>query len=120
MKTLLITAFTIISLHTFSQTEIKAVDASKHVGDSVKVCSIVAGGKYLVTSTDKLTLLDFGGRYPGNPLTIVIHDDVRRQLGIAPEQAYKGRTICVKGKIELYKGKPELIIKNKSQIVSVK
>ncbi len=118
MKSLITIVFIAISCGAFSQTEIKAADAAKHVGDSVKICSVVAGGKYLSSSKDKPTFLDFGGRYPDNPLTVIIPNEIRAQLGIAPEQVYKGRSICVTGKIEMYKGKPELVIKNKSQLIT--
>ena len=34
----------------------------------------------------------------------------------APEEYYKGNNVCVTGKITIYKGKPEIVLNNESQI----
>ena len=35
----------------------------------------------------------------------------------APEEFYKGKEVCITGKIELYKDKPQIVVTSKSQIV---
>ena len=34
-----------------------------------------------------------------------------------PEEFYKGKEVCITGKIELYKDKPQIVVTSKSQIV---
>jgi S1/P1 Nuclease len=76
-------------------------DAAKHVNDAVNVCAKVYGYKVL----DGLTLVNLGAAYPDQLLTVVLKKDA--------EDAYAGidgQTVCVTGKIEIYKGKPEIVI----------
>ena len=35
----------------------------------------------------------------------------------SPEEFYKGKEVCITGKIELYKDKPQIVVTSKSQIV---
>ena len=107
----------VYSLSSQAQKEIPIDSLSSHIGDSVKVCSKIYGGIYLERSNNKPTLLNMGGAYPNNPLTILIWDDVRKQFKDAPETYYKDRDVCVFGKVILYKYKPEIIIYDARQII---
>ncbi len=118
MKIILIIFGCIVSYTSFAQQEIKIEDAIYHVGDSVKICSKVYGGKYLPDVKGQPTFLNFGGNYPNAPLTIAIWNDIRNEFEEAPEEFYKGVQVCIVGKIVLYKGKPEIILRNKNQILS--
>jgi DNA/RNA endonuclease YhcR with UshA esterase domain len=40
----------------------------------------------------------------------------RRKFKDAPEEAFKGRTVCVTGKIIEYKGKPEIVVSDPSEL----
>ncbi|MHB8337937.1 MAG: hypothetical protein ACYDEE_11030 [Ignavibacteriaceae bacterium] len=58
--------------------------------------------------------LDIDGDYPDNTFTAVIFkSDVKKFKDI---DKYEGKEIQVKGKIKEYNGKPEIILKSKSQI----
>ena len=105
------------AMASFAQTEIKLEDVSKHVGDSVKVCGKIYGGIFLERVKDTPTFLNVGGTYPNNPLTIVIWADVRKTLEEKPEEFYKDKTVCIFGKITLYKDKPQIVLYNKNQLV---
>ncbi|HMI62292.1 MAG TPA: S1/P1 nuclease [Puia sp.] len=76
-------------------------DAANHIDEYAKVCAMVYGYKAL----DGLTLLNLGASYPDQLMTVVLK-------GAAKESAASidGKTICVTGKIILYKGKPEIIV----------
>src|ERR1700752_3683470 len=106
----------IITIFSFSQTEIKLEDAAKHVGDSVKVCGQVAGVRYLEQANNKPTLINMGAAYPNQLLTIVIWDDVRKQFEKAPEDLFQDKMICVTGKVELFREKPQIVIRKTVQI----
>ncbi len=76
-------------------------DAGNHIDEYAKVCGQVYGYKAL----DGLTLVNMGAAYPDQLITIVLK-------GAAKDAAASidGKTICVTGKIILYKGKPEIIV----------
>ncbi len=90
-------------------------EAPKHVGEMVKVCTKIYGGKY-IESSKAPTLLNAGADYPDNPLTLVIWSDKRANFKNPPEVFYKGKDVCVTGKVQLYKGKPEIVVTAEEQI----
>ena len=94
---------------------IKIDEASKHIGEMVKICTKIYGAKYNETSKAP-TLLNAGANYPDNPLTLVIWSDKRANFKNPPDVFYKGKEVCVTGKLELYRGKPEMIITKEEQI----
>ena len=117
MKDILIAIFCLATLSSFAQKEIKIDDAKNHVSDSVKICTKIYGRKYLENTKGTPTFLNAGGYYPNAPLTIIIWADARKEFNNAPEEFYKGKEVCITGKIELFKDKPQIVITNKSQIV---
>lgn len=101
----------------YAQQEIKIEDAAKHEGDSVTICTKIFGARYFETSNRSPTLLNAGAKYPDAPLTIVIFGENRVNFKNKPEEFYPDKNICVTGRIVIYKGKPEMILMNESQIV---
>lgn len=110
--------FLIASVFTsYSQQTLALDDVAKHVGDSVKVCGIVKGGRYLEQARNSPTLLNIGAAFPNQLLTVVIWSDVRKQFETAPEELFKDKEVCISGKIELYNEKPQIVLKRIEQIV---
>lgn len=99
----------------FAQT-FTAEQAAKKIGDSIKVCDKIYGGRFFETSKGSPTLLNMGAAYPTSPLTIMIPGEVRIKMGSAPEQELKDKNVCVIGRVILFKEKPEIIIYDISQI----
>jgi DNA/RNA endonuclease YhcR with UshA esterase domain len=95
--------------------DIAASEASQHIGEHVAVCGNVASTRYLSTSRSKPTFLNLGKPYPNEDFTIVIWPEDRANFG-RPELTYLGENICVTGDITAYRGKPEIIARNPSQI----
>ncbi|PWU00650.1 MAG: DNA-binding protein [Bacteroidetes bacterium] len=91
-------------------------DAARHIGDSLTVCGEIFTARYFESSNNKPTLLNMGAAYPDNPITIVIFEDVRTKLNFKPEEKWVHKDLCITGKIELYKGKPEIVVHDPSQI----
>lgn len=116
MKYFLLLIIAAITSPVFAQKEIKIEEAKNHVGDTVKICSKIFGGKFLESSKDTPTFLNVGGNYPNAPLTLVIRADARKQFTNKPEEYYTGKTVCVTGRIELYRDKPQIVIINEAQI----
>jgi len=107
----------LFSFASFAQTAIKLEDVGKHVGDSVKVCGKIYGGIFLDRSKGTPTFLNVGGIYPNNPLTIVIWADLRKEFEQKPEEFYKDKKVCVVGKVELFRDKPQIVLHSKGQII---
>jgi len=81
----------------------------EHIGESVHVCGKVYGTKYLTTAKNAPTFINIGAAYPNSPLTLLIWQDVRSNFSYTPD-SLDGKDICVTGKLELYKGKPEIVV----------
>jgi S1/P1 Nuclease len=82
-------------------------DAANHVDQVVVLSGQVFGYKAL----SGLTLVNVGAAYPDQPLTVVLKGEA---IGVAA--GLDGKTIKVTGKVEIYKGKPEIIINDKNKI----
>lgn len=78
------------------------------------VCDKVYSTRYFESSG--MTLLNLGAAYPNQTLTVVIKDDVAGQFPEVPAKYFKGKTICVKGNRELYRGKPQIVVTDAGQI----
>ena len=91
-------------------------DAAKHAGEDVTVCGIVAGAKYAAQVRGGLTFIDFGRPYPNAPFTAMIFAENRAKFG-TPEKGLQGKQVCVSGKIQLFKGKAEIVLTDPKQLV---
>ncbi len=96
--------------------EVPLDSLANHIGEIVHVCGKVYGVKY-ISEGSKPTFVNVGADYPNSPLTLFINDDVRNTFSYKPEEKLNGKDICVTGKLELYKGKPEIVMKKESEIV---
>jgi len=116
MKNIILFA-SIIALFTLkasAQTTIPAKDAAKHINEKVTVCDKVWSTKLL--DGVNITFLDMGGYHPNQLLTIVIKGEDRSKFKNKPEDDYKQKNICVTGTIIDFKGKPEIVVTDPSQI----
>jgi hypothetical protein len=100
-----------------AQKEIPIDSLSRHIGDSVTVCTKIYGSIYLERSKGAPTFLNAGAAYPNSLLTIVIWGDMREKFKNPPEVFYKDKDVCITGKIILYKEKPEIVVFDEKQIV---
>ncbi len=57
-----------------------------------------------------MVLLNLGGNYPNQAFTIMIPGADRSKFKEQREGSYKGRNVCVSGKVIDYKGKPEIVV----------
>jgi hypothetical protein len=70
-------------------------------------------------SEGRPTFLNLDEPYPNEILTILIWGDDRSKFG-TPETEYRDKHVCVTGKITSYRGTPEIVATEPSQIVSQK
>jgi hypothetical protein len=98
-----------------AQTAISAAEAKNHVGERGTVCGEVASVHYAAETRGNPTFLNLDKPYPNQIFTVLIWGSDRPKFG-DPEQTYRNKRICVTGKISDYKGIPEIIASEPSQI----
>ncbi len=106
-------------LTTASQAQEKSItakDAANHVGEVQTVCGTVASTKFASQSKKKPTFLNLDQPFPNQIFTIVIWGSDRSKFPEPPEDLYMGKKICVHGMIKAFRGKPEIIVTDPSQI----
>ena len=96
-------------------TDIDVINAAQYEGKLEHICSKVFSTKVL--DSNGMTLLNVGGDYPNCPLTIVIYADKLKNFTCIPSDYYKGKNICITGRINIYKGKPEIISNSQKDII---
>jgi DNA/RNA endonuclease YhcR with UshA esterase domain len=58
--------------------------------------------------------LDFGANYPAQNFTAVIPSrEVSRMIAL---DGYKGKSVAVTGRLDLYRGKPEIVVHSANQL----
>lgn len=87
-------------------------DAGPHVGETATVEGMVE--QVHTARSGKATFLDFGAPYPMNVFTGVIFESDMGRVGSV--KTLEGKTVDLTGRIQLYRGKPEIIIRQRSQI----
>ena len=92
---------------------IDAGNAINYLGKNVTVCERV----YAVRSTNTITQINLGGKFPNNPITIVIFAKSYANFKGNIEDMYKDKNICVKGKVQEYKGKAQIIVESPENII---
>ena len=85
--------------------------ASDHIGSPEIVEGVVS---QISTSGGGTTFINFGGRYPNHVFYAVIF---RKHAHLFPSiYDLQGKTVAISGTVELYKGKPQIIVTSPDQI----
>ena len=92
-----------------------ATEAKGHIGEQATVCGKVVSTRYAEDSRGSPTFLNFDQPYPNQIFTLLIWGSDRSKFG-DPETSYRGKRICVTGKISDYKGVPEIVANGPSQV----
>jgi hypothetical protein len=93
---------------------IAAADAYSHAGETTTVCGKVSGIHTAAGSKGKPTFINFDKPYPSQDFTVMIWDDERAAFGNL--EKYAGSQVCVYGAITMYRGKPEMILRDPETI----
>jgi len=88
--------------------------AKAHEGETGTVCGKVVGEKTATSSRGKPTFINLDSAYPNQIFTILVWGDDRKNIGELPQV---GTRVCASGKIEDYRGVPEIVVKSKGQLV---
>jgi hypothetical protein len=98
-------------------TTLTGEDALQHLQETNTICGVVASAKYLESSREKSTYLNFDRPYPNQTCAVVIPASSRSRFKNPPETTFLGKRICVTGFITASHGKPQVTVTDPSQIV---
>lgn len=114
MKKLSVILFLILAVYQAkSQTLVLAKDAKQYLGKTVTICDSVYNTKAL----EKINLLNLGGAFPKELLTIVVNKEDFTKFSSEPASMFLGNNICVTGIITEFKGKTQIVVTDPKQIV---
>jgi hypothetical protein len=99
----------------FCRRAISPDEARNHVGEYSKVCGQVASTHFANRSRGAPTFINLDRPYPEQVFTAVIWVEDRPKFG-SPEDRYADRQICVSGVIQVYRGTPEIVLRNPRQV----
>lgn len=102
-----------ITAASLSQDTVSSKDAKNFIGETRIVKGIVAS---VFVSNKGTVLINFDEPYPNATFVAVIKTG---SSGVSYADVKKGSVLTILGKIEEYKGKPEIIITEQSQIIKV-
>jgi micrococcal nuclease len=91
-------------------------DAINHIGQQATVCGNVSSTHFSSRSKGQPTFINLNRPYPSQIFTVLIWGSDRNKFPGAPENYYSNKRICVSGKIQQYKGAPEIVVKSANQI----
>lgn len=115
ITTALLTVLLLTSVAWTQTNKITAREAKDHVGEVQTVCGKVASTHFASGSKGQPTFLNLDEPYPKEVFTILIWGSDRAKFG-APETKYQNAKVCVTGKITSYRGTPEIVLTEPSQI----
>ena len=93
-----------------------ANEAGEHMGEMALVCGVIASTRYAHQSRGAPTYLNFDKPYPENEFTVVVWGNDRDNFPYKPEDL-KNHHACVYGRIDDYRGKPQIIAIRPEQIL---
>jgi hypothetical protein len=98
-----------------AQKKLTSSEAREHFGETATVCGEVVSARYADSTKGQPTFLNLDKPYPNQIFTVVVWGNNRSKFG-APENEYKGKRICITGKITAYAGLPEMVADEPKQI----
>jgi len=89
-------------------------DAQNHIGETVWICGVVGSSRYADSSRGSPTYINLGPAFPNHVFTALIWGSDRHKFNQPPERM-EG-LICVRGAVESYRGVPQIVVTDPSQI----
>lgn len=100
----------------FSADTISPEEAINHIGQQATVCGNVSSTHFASRSKGQPTFINLNRPYPKQIFTILIWGSDRSKFPGAPENYYSSKRICASGRIQQYRGTPEIIARSATQI----
>ena len=92
-----------------------SAEAKNHIAERATVCGNVVSAHYAARTKGNPTFLNLDEPYPKQIFTILIWGSDRAKFG-DPENKYANKKVCVTGTIKDYRGVPEVVAEQPSQI----
>ena len=92
---------------------ISTTEATAHIGQTMTVSGIA---HVHVARNGSAMFVDLDGVYPDNPFHTVIFRSSMPEVGEVSD--LDGKTVDVTGTIEMYRGKPEIVVTSRSQLAA--
>lgn len=107
------------SSHQTSDTnQINWNEADGYIGEFVTVCGPVVSAFFATSTNGQPTFLNIGKEYPDpERFTALIWGSDLENFPFNPDEYYFGKTICIQGFIEEYKGTLEIEVTDPEQII---
>ncbi|KQM78103.1 hypothetical protein ASE74_15450 [Pedobacter sp. Leaf216] len=102
-----------VAFYAKSQTLVLAKDAADYLGKNVTICDSV----YSTKALDKLTLINLGGAFPKELITVVVNKEDIAKFPSEPSTMFMGNKICVTGIVSEFKGKKQIVVTDPKQII---
>jgi len=96
---------------------ITSVESQQHIGETATVCGLVASARGIESPDGGRSYLNFDRPFPNQTFAVMIEGANRAKFNSPPDVLFNGKRICVTGSIINYRGKPEIIVEDPSQIV---
>lgn len=98
-----------------AQESLSEADLQKYLNKEVQYCDLVHG-TFVTKGQKQVILLNLGADYPNHTFVVAIFQDSWKNFDYKPEEFLKGKNICVKGKLVMYRDKPQIVVKSPKQI----
>ena len=101
--------------------EYSAIEARLHIGEEAIVKGTVLHLKYYrpwKPNKKKIIFLNIDGKFPDHPFTAVIFEEYFSKFPnfARIREMYENKTVRIRGTIEEYKGKPQIVLTSQDQI----
>lgn len=118
MKLIATLCLLLISIFSQAQKQIKLEQAKDNIGQNVKLEGKILGVKTFEDDDKNPTLvvLSLGVDNSNEVATIAVYPSYKSNGVVLPNESLKGDLAIVTGKIELYKGKPQIVVRSSGQL----
>ena len=117
MKTIICTLVLLLfSLPSFAQDRITPAQAASYIGKQVMVCGRGMSARYSSKSKGQPTFLNLDKPFPDHVFTAVIWGEARAKFKSPPEILYRDKRVCVSGKVQSFKGLPQIEVNEPGQV----
>lgn len=89
-------------------------DAKNQVGETIWICGVVGSARHAPSVRGEPTYINLGPAYPDHVFTILVWGSDRHKFEYRLENLDGG--LCVRGRVEMYDGTPQIVVREPSQI----
>jgi endonuclease G len=100
----------------YGNNKFNTIQAKENIGKYCTICGKAVSIKYVQNGKSNPTYINLDKKFPDQLFTIVIYEDVRKKLSYIPEEKLMNKKVCVTGKVEQYKGIPQIVLQKEKDI----